>query len=231
MKWRKIWNEVSDMLLPRMCPVCQKRLMTGERFLCLSCAMQWPRYKIENTDDNLLLRQLWPNAPIERGATLIAYRPQSAFHEILMDIKYRGRPDLAHEMGRWAAMELKDSMLFKEIDFLVPVPLSKKKKRKRGYNQALKLAEGIAEITHIQIFELLTRTNSERSMTQMSYDERQNATEGIYTANIPTPFQGKHILLIDDVMTTGATLSACAKAILEKAPTTKVSIFTLAFTV
>lgn len=205
--------------------------MLSEPFVCLTCTLRWPRYRIERTDDNRLLRQLWPSVPVMQGATLIAYRPESDFHEVLMDIKYRGRPDLALEMGRWAAMELADSRMLASIDILVPVPLGNKKKRKRGYNQANKLAEGLSAACKLPVHNLLTRKDGDASMTQLNYEERQKAAEGIYRAHIPESLRSRHILLIDDVMTTGATLAACTKAILDEDPNAKVSIFTLAYTI
>jgi ComF family protein len=223
--------EIRDLFLPRLCPVCGKRLMMSESFICLTCVMHWPRYEIERTDDNRMLRQLWPSVPVSHGASLIVYRPDSDFHEVLMDIKYRGRPDLAHEMGRWAAMELMGSRLVAAVDTLVPVPLSKKKKRKRGYNQAEKLAEGLSEVLKLPVNNWLTREEGTGSMTQLNYEERLKATEGLYKAHIPESHRGKRILIIDDVMTTGSTLAACTKAILEEDQTAEISIFTLAYTV
>ena len=225
----RLMNDLQNLLLPRLCPVCHQRLMPSERFLCMACTMELPRIDLNPTDDNAMVRKLWPQVPVEAGTSVIAYRHHSPFHNILVDFKYKGATELALEMGRWAAWETMPTGLFGQTDVMVPVPLSRRKMRKRGYNQALLLCKGMREVNGLPIRNWLRRIKDEDTQTHLNEEERIANTIDAFTADIPRGERGKHILLIDDVFTTGATMTACAKAILKADETATINVFTLSF--
>ncbi len=222
-----ILTDLYSLLIPRCCPVCRNRLSPNESFICLECSVAWPSCGIEDISDNRMVRQLWSFFPVVYGASLIRYRSNSPFHNILMSIKYNGHTDLAETLGRWGAHEFDTSPLREWTDVVVPVPLSRLRRLRRGYNQALMIARGVADEYQVPVAQLLRRKESP-TQKHLSAHERLTNVQGIYSARIPEHWKGKHILLVDDVMTTGATLSACAQAILDADPSASVSVFTLA---
>ena len=221
-------SDLADLLQPRFCPVCGNRLAGNASFICAACSTQWPRLPLERYDDNLIVRAMWASVPVTYGASLIVYRHESPFHELLTEIKYRGGTMLAHELGRWAVRELQGSEMLAAADMLVPVPLSRRKLMERGYNQALMIAQGMAEQSGLPVREILSRHDRLKNQASLGADERRDNAEDIYEAHIAEADRGKHILLVDDVMTTGATLIACTRALLKADPTAEVSVFTVA---
>ncbi len=183
---------------------------------------------MERIDDNMMVRRLWPSFPTIYGATLFAYRHHSPFHHILMRIKYQGHTRLAEAMDQWGGRELQDTALPAWTDIIVPVPLSRMRRLKRGYNQAELIARGLAREFGRPVETLLRRREGRKSQTRLGSEERLANAQGIYSAAIPQHLCGKHLLLVDDVMTTGATLMACAHALLEADPSAQISVFTLA---
>lgn len=190
--------------------------------------MQWPRIQISDIADNHMVRQLWPYFPAVYGASLISYRHISPFHQIVVNIKYQGHTELAVAMGRWGAREFADTDLPAWTDMVVPVPLSWWRHLQRGYNQARMIAQGIAQEFHRPVADLLRCKGGKSSQTHLTAEERLENVRHVFSARIPEECRGKHILLVDDVMTTGGTLTACALAILREDPTAEISIFTLA---
>ena len=117
-RWTKWLSDMENLMLPRFCPVCSQRLMPSERFLCMACAMDLPRIDLEPINDNAMTRKMWSQVPVAMGTSVIAYRHQSPFHNILINIKYHGATELALEMGRWAAWETMSTNLFEQTDCL-----------------------------------------------------------------------------------------------------------------
>lgn len=224
-----ILKDLYNILMPRRCVVCQNTLEPTEQYLCASCSIQLPRYPIQNIEDNEPLRKVWNFAPIQYGATLLYYRHQSDFHKIIIKIKYKGNEGLGIKIGEWAATEIAHLQLTDKIDVIVPVPSDKKRKKKRGYNQAELIAIGIGRIMNKPVKNLLIKKETGRSQTKLSQTARKENTIGKYEAIIPQSWRGKSILLVDDVLTTGATIGNCAQAILASDPQARISVFTLAF--
>ena len=224
-----ILKDLYNILMPRRCVVCQNTLEPTEQYLCASCSIQLPRYPLQNIEDNEPLRKVWNFAPIQYGATLLYYRHQSDFHKIIINIKYKGSEGLGIKIGEWAATEIAHLQLAEKIDVIVPVPSDRKRKKKRGYNQAELIAIGMGRIMNKPVKNLLVKKETGRSQTKLSQTARKENTIGKYEAAIPQSWKGKSILLVDDVLTTGATIGNCAQAILTSDPQAKISIFTLAF--
>lgn len=132
-------------------------------------------------------------------------------------------------MGEWAAIEIDHLKLAEKIDIIVPVPPDKKRKKKRGYNQAEIIANGIGKVMNRPVRNFLIKKESGESQTKLDQTARKENATDTYEAQIPAEYKGKHILLVDDVLTTGATIGNCAQAILANDPQAKISILTLAY--
>ena len=228
MNW---WTRILDFISPRFCVVCGKRLAPSERSLCSVCLLHLPRTTYQFTpDDNPMAQLFWHLAPVERAAALLYYEPHSEIARIIYDLKYHDRPDIGEDLGRLMANEMQIAHFFDGIDLLLPVPLSKKRLRQRGYNQSEQLAIGISDITHLPIVtKALRRKHFVQSQTQLSRHERQENVAEVFELRDSTMIQDKHILLIDDICTTGATLLACSEA-LRPVKGIRISVLTLGFT-
>lgn len=224
-----ILHDITHLLLPRRCPVCRRRLEYTEQSLCAVCASCLPRLWLPGIDDNDMLRHLWTRVPVEHAFSLVAYRHNSPFHQLLMRIKYQSDTALAYRLGWWAGSEAVRAGLDEYADVLVPVPLTARRLRERGYNQARLLADGMGRAMGVPVMELLVRQQQGTSQTHLSGEGRAQNTTRIYHARLPEALRGGRVVLVDDVMTTGSTLAQCAEAILEAAPSAHVSLLTLAF--
>jgi len=177
-----------------------------------------------------MARLFWGVIPVERAAALFYYEAHSLTSHILYDLKYHDHPEIGVEMGRLAAREFCESEFFDGIDLIVPIPLARNRQRHRGYNQSACLAEGISRVTGIPVEKrVVRRAKFKQSQTQMGRLDRQANVEGVFTLENAKAVQGRHVLVVDDVTTTGATMKACALELL-KAGNVRLSFFSLGFT-
>jgi ComF family protein len=177
-----------------------------------------------------MARLFWGQVPIERSAALMFYEPHSEMAQMVYRLKYDNRPDIGEDLGRLMATEMSLAHYFDDIDLLVPVPLTMKRQRQRGYNQSEMLARGISDVTHLPVVpKALKRQIFRESQTHLSRQERQENVDGIFAVADAETLKGRHVLLIDDVCTTGATLRACAQA-LAPIEGIRISVLTLGFT-
>lgn len=230
MKKISIWQRLLDLIAPRLCVVCGRRLAPSERVICAVCNLHLPRtgYQL-SAYDNPMARLFWGIIPVERVAALFFYEAGSRTSNILYDLKYHDRPEIGREMGRLMAREFMETGFFEGIDLIVPLPLARKRQRQRGYNQSMELARGISEATSLPIYNRIVRRASfVKSQTQMRRQERQENVEGAFELKDPASVHGRHVLLVDDVITTGATMTACARELL-KAGDVRLSLLSLGF--
>lgn len=225
------WTKILDLISPRCCVVCGQRLAPAERSLCSSCMLHLPRTAYQfSPGDNAMAQLFWHLTPIERAAALIFYEPHSPTARIVYKLKYGDRPDIGEDMGRLMAREMQQAHYLDDIDVLLPVPLAPKRMRQRGYNQSQQLALGISDITGLPIVSgVLQRRLFVQSQTKLGRQERQANVAQQFTVQHASRLEGKHALLIDDVCTTGATLTACAEA-LRPIPHLRLSVLTFGFT-
>ncbi len=225
------WTSFLDFISPRQCVVCGRRLSPTECTICSVCMLHLPRTTFQFTPtDNPMSQLFWHLAPIERAAALMYYEPHSEMANIIYKLKYAHRPDIGEDMGRLMATDMQPAHYFDDIDLLIPVPLTNRRLHQRGYNQSLQLARGIHQITHIPINpHVLIRQHFHQSQTHLSRQERQSNVDDTFHVHNSTDLTGRHVLLIDDVCTTGATLLACANA-LKNIEGIHISILTLGFT-
>jgi len=190
-----------------------------------------PRTNFQLTPaDNPMAQLFWHLVPVEHAAALFFYEPHSEIARVIYLLKYAQRPDIGEDMGRLMANDMLHAQFFHEIDYLIPVPLTRKRLHQRGYNQSEQLSRGISQITGIPInTKVLVRRHFQQSQTQLSRQQRQTNVEGTFALKNATSLKHKHILLIDDICTTGATLLACATT-LRDIEGIRISVLTLGFT-
>lgn len=216
-----------DLVFPNQCVVCGENLAAHEEVLCLKCLSDIPRTGFHLECENVLERRFWGRAEVERATAFFYFRKGSHYRVLLHQLKYNNRQDVGRVLGRYAALELRESDDFCHFDYIVPVPLHPNKMRKRGYNQSECIADGLAEVLNVEVdTKVLVRSIENPTQTNKSVYERWENTNGIFSLTDRQRFEHKHILLVDDVLTTGSTLIACVQAL--KEVDCKVSIFTLA---
>lgn len=206
-------HSLYELFVPRTCAVCGSLLGEGEECICLKCNMDMPRTNFHLQKDNRVERLFWARIPLGRASSFFFYRKGSEYCNILFRLKYNGCREIGCVMGRYMAAELLPTGFFEGMDVIMPVPLHPEKKRARGYNQSELLAQGVSAVTGLPVdVTSLTRQKNVESQTRKSAYERWTNVEGIFRLEHPERFTGKHVLLIDDVLTTGATTTACADA-------------------
>lgn len=216
------------LFFPRCCVVCGASLVEGEEAICTRCNIDMPRTNYHKVKDNLVERMFWGRIPLERATSYFFYRKGSDFRKILHQFKYGGRKELGETMGRFMAAELSAADFFQGMDVIIPVPLHLSKHKERGYNQSEWIARGVSQVTGIPVdVSSVLRDKHTDSQTRKSAYERWENVGGIFRLLHPEHFIGKHILIIDDVLTTGATTVACAD-VFGEVEGVKISVLTLA---
>lgn len=221
---------IHETLFPRSCAMCGRRLGLGEHTLCTVCNVSLPRTGYNNSiSDNEMARMFWGRIPVEHCAALFFYNAGSEVSQLVYNLKYNDSPETAEFLGAMLAEEYQPSGFFEGIDVIVPVPLSKRRIRERGYNQSVEIAKGISRVTGIKVdSKAVVRNRFHESQTHKQRWERNENVSHAFSLSAPERMQNCHILLVDDVATTGATLCACADEI-GKAGNTMFSILTLGF--
>ena len=222
-----ILNSLLDLVFPKLCVCCGGVLMEGEENICLTCLYTLPRVVEKDYTDNKVMEIFLGRVRLEKAMSWCHFDKETNVQNILHHIKYKGKSKFANQIGEIMAREMLN--FFVDIDAIVPVPLHPKKERMRGYNQSEEIARGVQEVVGLPIFsQLIERTRFSETQTHKNKEERWKNTEGLFTLAPNDGFEGKHILLIDDVLTTGSTAIACLKC-LEQIPNVKLSFLSLAF--
>lgn len=207
-------NDFIRLFFPRNCIVCGTPLVDGEEELCTACLFSLPEVHTANSNENLVERRLRGRVPVQHATALLVFQRKNSTQTILHQIKYSSNQKLAHIMGRQLGLHIARSGQFDDVDIIVPVPLHRRKERRRGYNQSLLLCRGLAQTFERPIADgILVRTRHTESQTHKNRIERLENMKGVFAVTDPKALQGKHILLVDDVITTGATTEACYAAL------------------
>ena len=220
-----------NLVAPKQCVMCGCRLAVGEDVVCTSCNLDLPRTNYhEKPYDNEMAKLFWGRMPVEKAAALFFYRARSASSRIVYSMKYLGHPEVGELMGRMAAVEFAKSGFFDDVDLIVPVPLAKKRQRARGYNQSMEIARGVSEITRLPIVvDAVVRKSFNGSQTEMNRWQRNENVEDVFTLKDGSRIEGRHVLIVDDVVTTGATVISCANE-LRRCCDVKFSVMSSGFT-
>ena len=219
---------LTELLFPRLCVVCGDKLIEQENWICLHCLHHIPRTNFHLEPDNRVSQLFYGRVEIEHATSFFYFSKGSKYQSLLHNLKYKGMKELGEEIGKHFGIDLMQSPQFSSVDVICPVPLHPQKEKKRGYNQSWWIASGIAQQMQKELSDdNLKRITATETQTRKARFERWQNVEGIFELFHPEKFSGKHVLLVDDVVTTGSTLEACAQAILSKTKA-KVSIATLA---
>ena len=205
-----------DLLSPRTCCICGQRLSPTEEELCVGCNLSLPRTGLAASPlDNLLARRFWGQVSVERCAALFYYEVHSSAKRPVLRIKYLDHPDTAVFFGKMMANEFAEEGFFDGVDAIVPVPLAKARQRQRGYNQSEMLARGMAEATGLPVETgVALRSAFKASQTRLSRMERFDNVAGLFGIRHPERIEGRHLLIVDDVIKTGATTATLARQLL-----------------
>lgn len=221
-------NHVINLLYPRVCAACGSSLLKDEETVCLKCRYALPKTGYELQPDNPVAQLFYGRVPFHAATACFFFSKSGKVQHLIHELKYKGNKEAGIFLGRQMGECIQDAPLFQDIDYLVPVPLHPKREQQRGYNQSLMIAQGIHEVTGIPIGEhFLVRAIYTATQTKKTAEERFQNVKDIFEVRRAETLQGKHLLIIDDVLTTGATLEACAHC-LETIPDITLSTATAA---
>ena len=225
----KTWlNALISVFFPDLCHVCNRTLTEGEAYICAHCLCKLPQTRYHTRLSNPVEERLRGRFPYRKITAFLHFEKEGIAQQIIHSIKYKGGETFGVWCGELMAEELLSSNFFEGIDLIVPVPLHKKKERKRGYNQAEAIARGVASKCNLPIStQILQKVRNNTSQTRKGRYERWLNNQDIFMVKQPELFVGKHILLIDDVITTGSTLESCSLCVLN-CENTEISILSLA---
>lgn len=206
-----MWRNFFDLLFPNLCRLCNNLLVGNERLICTSCRMALPTTHFNPFDMELLARRLNGQIPFRHVLAYMKFYKSGITQTLLHQLKYGKCPELGVKTGQWFGFSLIEKNFSDDFDMIIPVPLHKKKLRQRGYNQSERIAAGIAEISGLVLsVDAIERIRMNESQTNKSRLERWHNVENIFCVTKPELIRDKNVLLIDDVITTGATIESCA---------------------
>ncbi|MCF6319485.1 MAG: ComF family protein, partial [Proteobacteria bacterium] len=218
-----------NLFFPNLCQACDKPLLKSENLICLSCLYKLPKTNFHLHKDNPISRIFWGRANIHAATAFLFFNKGGSVQSLIHQFKYKGNIETGRYLGELMGDDLKESTLFNTVDVIIPVPLHKKKLHIRGFNQSDIIAQGISKSMGVPaLIDVLVRTEHTETQTKKARYTRWENVKGKFGIQKSYLIEGKHILLVDDVLTTGATLESCAQTLLE-IPSTKVSLATLAY--
>lgn len=224
-----IKDSLLHLFYPHVCAGCGTDILTAGSHICVQCIHNLPFSGFEKMDNNPVEKILSGRVRFNKAAALLYFTKHSALQHIMHGFKYKGNKDLGHQLGLIMGNYMLESRRFRHLQALIPLPLHESRERKRGYNQAEILCNGIAEILHLPVItHAVKRLSATETQTKKSRIERWQNMEGKFMLADEREVADKQVLLVDDVITTGATLEACAVA-LSEAKGTGINIATLCY--
>ncbi len=224
-----IVSNLLDVLLPRRCHICESPLAPHESFACTHCLDRLPRSGYHRRPLNPMEQRFAGIFPFDKATGFFLYSRESPLSQLVQDMKYRHFPAIGDMLGNLAASELFSTGFFSGIDMLVPVPMHFLKQARRGYNQTVRIASGVSSATGIPVAEALKACRPHTTQTSLTLEQRLANTADIFSVALPESVEGKGVLLIDDICTTGATITSAAETIWTAQPSS-LSILTIGVT-
>lgn len=213
--WRELCHGLLHLLYPSLCAGCDADLPSPQHCFCIRCQHRLQPTELHLHAENEFTNRFWGRLPLESGAAMYYFNRKSPVQRALHRLKYKNQPDIGIRIGRRYGLILAGSPLFQQIEAIVPVPLHPRKERLRGYNQSLMLAQGMAEPLGVPVLHnVLFRRQFSESQTRKKRMERFENVGEVFDVHKPEYIRGKHLLVVDDVLTTGATLEACGQVLL-----------------
>jgi ComF family protein len=217
-----------NLLYPNLCASCQEVLLKNENVICYNCLVDLPRSLYYQDIENPIAKLFWGKIKLEIALSAFTFIKKGKVQRLMHELKYQGNTKVGELMGIELGKEIDKAKITDKVDVVIPVPLHKKKLKQRGYNQSQFIAIGVAKVLECEMdTDLLKRMEHSESQTRKSKYERWENVGEAFTLTDANQYIGKHILLVDDVVTTGATLEACCKK-LEEIEGVKLSVGTLA---
>lgn len=226
----KIIRDLWWVCYPDLCAACEAPLEQNEKVICFRCIYHLPRTNDHLEHDNHVARLFWGRTVIENAISFLHFGKGEKVQRLMHQLKYKGRQDIGIFTGKVFATEFLQNEKFKNVDYIIPVPLHPSKLRQRGYNQSKCIADGIAEVLEKPVLtDVLIKNKASETQTRRQRYQRALNVDSVFKISGSTNVKGKHILLVDDVVTTGATLVSCSET-LHECGNVQVSIATLAST-
>lgn len=226
--FRELASGLLHLTYPDLCVACRRELPAHHGCFCLKCRLKLHPSDMHSLPDNEFTRRFWGRLPLTAGGAMYYFNRHSPIQKALHRLKYRNQPDIGLQIGRAYGRLLAPAPGFDSVDFIVPVPLHPKKEKLRGYNQSAVFGRGLSETLGVPLLEnALVRSRFANSQTHKKRLERFQYLQNTFVLPKPQALAGKHILLVDDILTTGATLELCGAALFE-APGLRLSMATIA---
>ncbi|MEM9834956.1 MAG: ComF family protein [Bacteroidota bacterium] len=227
---RIFFQRLASLFFPPLCLCCNRGLSPdNQAYICFDCLAELPYTDFHELPENQIHDRLMGRIPLVYGGAYFYYQPNSKAQQLIHALKYYQRPEIGEEMGQHYGSQLKVVNQLCDLDYIIPVPLHPKRQHERGYNQAEKIAVGLANVLEVDVLNQgLRRQSFEASQTKKGRDERIKNVANTFTIG-QYDLSGRHILLVDDVLTTGATLESCSDAILAAYPDARISLVVLGF--
>jgi len=227
----QIFKDITHIFFPNICMCCKNTLKNNEKIICSYCLHELPLTNYTLTNSNAVLKIFYGRIALENATALLYYHKKGIVQNLIHNLKYRNQQTIGSFIGKWLGTEMKESNQFTNIDYIVPIPLHKKRLKERGYNQVTTFGKVLAKILDVSYIEnVIIRKSANKTQTHKGrFDRWKNVTELFYLTNLSF-FENKHILLIDDIITTGATIEACYNELI-KTKNIKISIAVMAITV
>jgi len=223
-----MFQSIINLFFPKVCYACHLPLAAQEDSICVSCRNDLPVTNFHFDRNPALKKVLYGRSKIELGTALFRFEKQGLVQQLIHELKYRGHEHIGYVLGNWLGAELKTLPDWQGIDIVIPVPMHKKKLRKRGFNQVTKFGQCLALALNAEYQEhVLLKVVYTTSQVRKTRSERSQNNQDLYVLNKPDAIAGKHLLIVDDLITTGATLEACISA-LKQSENVKISIATMA---
>ncbi len=225
---KKFLNSILHLIFPSNCLGCGNSLYQGEKVICTKCEMHLPRTRFHDDKKNKVAQIFWGRVPIKHATSFVFFRKKSIIQHLIHQLKYKNEKEIGIYLGELFAAELLDNNIFQEIDTLIPVPLHIKKQQKRGYNQSQLICEGMSNVLDIPVdTQSLKRIVNNDTQTKKSRFKRWKNVSSVFALTNNHQLEAKNVLLVDDVITTGATIEKCANILIHQAHA-NVSIASLA---
>ena len=223
-----MFYDLINLFYPKDCKICSAILLKNENILCTKCIHELPLTNYSWNNENPVKKVFYGRVEVENATSLLIFNKKGAVQKLIHQLKYRGQKDISYFLGQWLGKEIVSSPNFEKVEVVIPVPLHRKKLKTRGFNQVEGFGKEIAKELNIPYLDnVLLKTSLSSSQTLKGRLARWGEIEETFVLSNPDSITGKHVLLVDDLITTGATLEACAH-ILQQAKDVKISIATMA---